>query len=210
MTTTTTRPTMTDIQTTEAELEARLASRFGDFQTKIPTDSCIVVDLMQSAIGLLVLGATNDGVCLVEFADPHRLESQITTLQRLLRFEVLRGSHPFLGQVRQELTEYLAGQRTRFEVPLMYPGSLFQRKVWTALLEIPYGETRSYEALACQVATAEAVRAVGGANGANRIAIIIPCHRVVNKDGKLGGYGGGLWRKKALLALEQRQLTFQF
>lgn len=207
---TATPPTLTEIQTTEAEMAEQFASRFGDFQRTITTDPCIVVDLMQSAIGPLVLGATNDGVCLVEFADPHRLESQVTTLQRLLPYPVRHGFHPHLEQVRHELTEYLAGQRTRFEVPLVYPGSAFQRAVWNALLEIPYGETRSYEALARQVATADAVRAVGGANGANRIAIVIPCHRVVNKGGKLGGYGGGLWRKKALLALEQQQLTFQF
>ncbi len=210
MTTLVKRLQTTELQTTEADLTSRFRARFGGFETASPTDNRIVVDLMQSAIGPLVLGATNDGVCLVEFADPHRLESQVSTLQRLMPFQVQHGNHPYLEQVRRELTEYLAGQRTRFEVPLVYPGSVFQRAVWTALLEIPYGETRSYEALAREVATAEAVRAVGGANGANRIAIVIPCHRVVNKSGKLGGYGGGLWRKKALLALEQQQLTFQF
>ena len=84
-----------------------------------------------------------------------------------------------------------------------YPGTPFQERVWNQLLRIPYGQTRSYEDLARQIDSAGSQRAVGHANGLNRIAIVIPCHRVVNKDGKLGGYGGGLWRKQFLLDLEQ-------
>src|SRR5207237_2748973 len=96
------------------------------------------------------------------------------------------------------------GTRREFHVPVTYPGSPFQRAVWEQLLRIPYGETRSYEDVARALGTAAAQRAVGRANGQNRIAILIPCHRVVNKDGRLGGYGGGLWRKQFLLELEQR------
>lgn len=194
---------------TAGTIEEWFTTLFGEPTTTPHTAHTIRVEWMESAVGPLVIGATDEGVCLVEFTDPSRMESQVTSLRRLLPYQIQRGTHPYLEQVRHELTEYFAGQRTTFEVPLVYPGSDFQRAVWKALLEIPYGETRSYEALALQVATAEAVRAVGGANGANRIAIVIPCHRVVNKSGKLGGYGGGLWRKKALLALEQQQLTFQ-
>jgi len=84
-------------------------------------------------------------------------------------------------------------------------GSEFQQKVWAALQRIPYGETRSYADVARAVGSADAIRAVGQANGMNRIAIVIPCHRVVNADGRLGGYGGGLWRKERLLALERGQ-----
>ena len=98
----------------------------------------------------------------------------------------------------------VAGSRTRFEVPLVYPGSPFQRAVWEQLLRIPYGEMRSYEDVAIAVGAPGAQRAVGRANGQNRIAILIPCHRVVNKGGKLCGYGGGLWRKQFLLDLEAR------
>jgi AraC family transcriptional regulator of adaptative response/methylated-DNA-[protein]-cysteine methyltransferase len=203
-------PTIPNTTLLDVESSAWFMSLFGEPVLTPNTVNVIRVELMESAVGPLVIGATDDGVCLVEFTDPTRMESQVTSLRRLLPYEVQHGAHPYLAQVRQELTEYFAGQRTHFEVPLVYPGSAFQRAVWDALLEIPYGETRSYESLAKQIATAEAVRAVGGANGANRIAIVIPCHRVVNKSGKLGGYGGGLWRKKALLALEQQQLTFQF
>jgi AraC family transcriptional regulator of adaptative response/methylated-DNA-[protein]-cysteine methyltransferase len=130
------------------------------------------------------------------------LETQFQALKQ--RFgAILPGNHPWLDQLRSELGEYFAGTRRKFTLPLVYPGSPFQVKVWSALLEIGYGETRSYEQLAWAVGTPRACRAVGHANGQNRIAIVIPCHRVVNKDGKLGGYGGGLWRKQLLLNLER-------
>src|SRR5204863_8553507 len=100
-----------------------------------------------------------------------------------------------------------AGRRRTFDVPLVYPGSQFQMSVWRQLLAIPYGETRSYEDIAITVGAPAGCRAVGLANGRNRIAIVIPCHRVVNKGGKLGGYGGGLWRKQFLLDLERKENT---
>jgi AraC family transcriptional regulator of adaptative response/methylated-DNA-[protein]-cysteine methyltransferase len=102
-----------------------------------------------------------------------------------------------------ELASYFSGSSRSFSVPLTYPGTEFQRRVWEQLLAIPYGETRSYEELAVAVGKPKAVRAVGRANGLNRISILIPCHRVVNKDGELGGYGGGLRRKQYLLDLER-------
>ena len=105
--------------------------------------------------------------------------------------------------MRTELAEYFAGTRQSFTVPLDAPGTPFEERVWQALNRIPYGETRSYEDIAREVATPAAVRAVGRANGMNRIAIVIPCHRVLNKSGELGGYGGGLWRKRRLLDLER-------
>jgi AraC family transcriptional regulator of adaptative response/methylated-DNA-[protein]-cysteine methyltransferase len=100
------------------------------------------------------------------------------------------------------MSEYFAGTRTDFDLPLAAPGTEFQVRVWNALRAIPYGETVSYEALAARVGAPGAVRAVGTANGCNRIAIVIPCHRVVRKNGETGGYGGGRWRKVALLDLE--------
>jgi AraC family transcriptional regulator of adaptative response/methylated-DNA-[protein]-cysteine methyltransferase len=116
---------------------------------------------------------------------------------------VVPGDSPLFDQLRAEMTEYFAGSRRAFTLPLVAPGTPFQERVWTALLRIPHGETCSYEELARRVGAAGAQRAVGRANGLNRIAILIPCHRVVNKDGKLGGYGGLLWRKAALLHLER-------
>jgi AraC family transcriptional regulator of adaptative response/methylated-DNA-[protein]-cysteine methyltransferase len=132
------------------------------------------------------------------------LETQFATLRRRFDCAIVPGKHAHLEQLQAELDEYFSGTRTVFEVPLVYPGSPFQRRVWDGLLQIPYGETRSYEALARDIGCAGAQRAVGHANGQNRIGIVIPCHRVVNKDGRLGGYGGGLWRKQFLLDLERR------
>ena len=103
-----------------------------------------------------------------------------------------------------ELERYFVGTLTDFTVPLVFRGTPFEERVWRALVRIPYGETMSYAQLAAHVDAPGAQRAVGRANGMNRISIVLPCHRVVNADGKLGGYGGGLWRKHWLLALEKR------
>ena len=109
-----------------------------------------------------------------------------------------------LAAAARQLTEYFAGQRTEFDLPLEMAGTDFQRRVWAALREIPYGETVSYGELASGLGKASASRAVGLANGKNPFAVVVPCHRVVGSDGSLTGYGGGLDRKRFLLALEQR------
>lgn len=171
---------------------------------KIHRAECIYTTLMKSPLGALVAGASSDGICLLEFNDPERLEGQLTALKRVFGCPVLPGNLPHLEKLRQELNEYFLGKRQVFTLPLLFPGSQFQLKVWSALQQIPYGKTCSYEEIARQIGTARAARAVGTANGQNRIAIVIPCHRLVNKNGKLGGYGGGLWRKRLLLELEQR------
>jgi methylated-DNA-[protein]-cysteine S-methyltransferase len=114
---------------------------------------------------------------------------------------------PAFARVVQELEEYFAGRRERFELPLAFGGTGFQREVWKALLAIPYGETVSYTQLAERIGRPRAVRAVGAANGANPIPIIVPCHRVIGRDGSLTGFGGGLPLKRRLLELESRQKT---
>jgi len=167
----------------------------------------VTLDWIESPLGRLVAGATDTGVCLLEFSDPGRLDAQIGTLERRLGCAVTQGEHPLLPQLGAELAEYFAGERRTFSVPLHYPGTEFQVRVWTALRAIPYGQTTSYEALAATVSRPGAQRAVGKANGDNRIAIVIPCHRVVRKDGTLCGYGGGLWRKRRLLELERGLTT---
>ena len=106
----------------------------------------------------------------------------------------------------KELKSYFQGKLREFSVTPVMRGTPFQEKVWKQLLKIPYGKTRSYEQIAKAVGRPQAQRAVGTANGQNRMAILIPCHRVVNKSGSLGGYGGGLWRKRRLLTLEQGEL----
>lgn len=165
---------------------------------------CVVTGWVESPVGPLLIGATSAGICLLEFTDRRALETQLAVLRKRFACAIVPGKHDYLERLRDELSRYFAGTLTDFTVPLHYPGSPFQRAVWDSLLRIPYGQTCSYEALAREVGAAGAQRAVGRANGQNRIAIVIPCHRVVNKSGQLGGYGGGLWRKQILLDLERR------
>ena len=116
------------------------------------------------------------------------------------------GEHRYLDQTRDELDEYFAGNREEFTIPLVIDGTPFQESVWRELLKIPFGKTTSYEQIAVRVGKAGAARAVGRANGDNRMAIIVPCHRVIGADGSLTGYGGGQRRKRWLLDHEQRGL----
>ena len=167
---------------------------------------CIVVAWIESPIGPLVTGASGEGVCLLEFTDRRRLELQLATVRRRFDRPIVPGESGHLEQLHAELAEYFAGARQRFEVPVTAPGSPFQERVWRLLREIPYGETRSYEDLARALGSPGAARAVGRANGFNRVSIVLPCHRVVTKHGELGGYGGGVWRKRYLLDLEQAAL----
>lgn len=112
--------------------------------------------------------------------------------------------HPILLETQKQLTEYFAGKRQQFDLPLDFEGTEFQQKVWQALLTIPFGETRSYRGIAEQIGNVKAVRAVGAANGKNPISIIAPCHRVVGTNGKLVGFAGGLDNKDILLRLEKQ------
>ena len=116
---------------------------------------------------------------------------------------IVPGENQHIKKLRNELNDYFCGSLKRFSVPLLYPGTPFQQRVWKELLRIPHGKTVSYEEIARRIGSPTGQRAVGHANGLNRIAIVIPCHRVVNKNGDLGGYGGGLHRKQKLLDLEQ-------
>ncbi|MEZ4302406.1 MAG: methylated-DNA--[protein]-cysteine S-methyltransferase [Polyangiaceae bacterium] len=179
------------------------ARAFGASPGKRPSREEVFVTRLDSPLGPLVAGATDAGVCLLEFTDRRMLEKQLRTVGRLFGGPVVPRENRHLETLRAELTAYFAGKLQRPSVPLQYPGTPFQKRVWDELLRIPYGQTRSYEEMARLVGAPRAVRAVGTANGMNRIAILIPCHRVVNKDGRLGGYGGGLRRKERLLALER-------
>jgi len=157
--------------------------------------------LVETPIGPLVAGATDDALCLLEYPDRRMMETQLETLRRRFARPLAPGESPLFPEVRAQLKEYFAGRRRDFDLPLDYPGSPFQRRVWDALRHIPYGETRTYAELARELGAPGAARAVGRANGANRLAIVIPCHRVTGGGGP-GGYGGGLWRKLRLLELE--------
>jgi AraC family transcriptional regulator of adaptative response/methylated-DNA-[protein]-cysteine methyltransferase len=166
----------------------------------------IAIDWMPSPVGPLLLGATDSAVVLVEFASIDQLDAQFARLRKQFgRPFAQRGDHPLLRRLEDQLVEYFAGARRKFDLPLEYRGSAFQERVWSALRDIPYGETCSYGFIARKLGDPKAMRAVGLANGQNPLAIVIPCHRVVNSSGDLGGYGGGRWRKQVLLDLERGQ-----
>ncbi len=165
----------------------------------------ITVTRILSPLGPLFAGATDEGICLLEFSDRRMLETQIKRLRTYLSAEFVPGKNKYFKDLDLQLNEYFDGKRQDFDLPLVIPGTEFQKKAWSSLQEIPYGETRTYSEQAKAVGNKKAVRAVARANGDNRIGIIIPCHRVIAADGTLAGYGGGLWRKKYLLDLEQKK-----
>lgn len=147
----------------------------------------------------MTAAATDRGICLLEFGPPERLATEQTDLERLLEEPCHDADHPLLDRLDQELQAYFKGTLTNFTVPLDTPGTDWQRRVWDALLRIPFGTTTTYGRLAEQLGNPGGSRAVGLANGQNRVSILIPCHRVIASDGTLHGYGGGLDRKRALL-----------
>jgi AraC family transcriptional regulator of adaptative response/methylated-DNA-[protein]-cysteine methyltransferase len=175
---------------------------FGRPPGRVAEAQWVRVTWMDTPLGPMIAGATDAGLCLLEFTDRRMLETQLAALRRRFGAALVPAGHLHLDATRRELGEYFAGARRVFTVPLDLRGTPFEERVWRALVEIPFGETRAYEAIAREVGSPAAVRAVGRANGMNRIAIVVPCHRVVNKSGALGGYGGGLWRKRRLLHLE--------
>jgi AraC family transcriptional regulator of adaptative response/methylated-DNA-[protein]-cysteine methyltransferase len=160
-----------------------------------------------TSLGPMLAGATDEGVCLLEFIDRRMLETQIKRLSKRLRARFTPGINPHLVQLQQELDQYFSGARKQFSVPLAASGTEFQQKAWRILRRIPYGKTISYKEQAVMLRSSRSVRAVARANGDNMIAILIPCHRVIGSDGNLTGYGGGLWRKKYLLDLERKNST---
>lgn len=163
----------------------------------------IVATLLPSPLGPLLAAATEAGLCMLEFADRKKLPAQAEDLTRWFGRPVVPGTNPHIARMARELEEYFAGDRRGFETPLVLRGTEFQELVWGELLRIPYGDTISYEELATRIGRPGAQRAVGLANGRNRIPIVVPCHRVIQKNGQLRGYGGGLWRKQYLLDLER-------
>jgi methylated-DNA-[protein]-cysteine S-methyltransferase len=157
-----------------------------------------VYKLMDSPVGRLTLVATGEGLAAILWENdrPGRVQ---------LHIEAEDNAHPVLVETERQLTEYFAGARQEFALTLDVAGTAFQRKVWNALLTIPYGETRSYGQIATQIGSRDAVRAVGAANGRNPVSIIAPCHRVIGASGELTGFAGGLDVKARLLALERAQ-----
>jgi len=150
----------------------------------------------------MLAGASTQGICLFEFVDETRLTMQLSRLKKKSGAKVIAGHSPLFEQLNIQVQEYFAGQRKKFDLPLHMIGTDFQIRVWQALLTIPYGKTVSYQHQAQVINNPKAVRAVAKTNGDNRIALLIPCHRVIGKNGNMTGYGGEVWRKEYLLNLE--------
>ncbi|MFY0651253.1 MAG: methylated-DNA--[protein]-cysteine S-methyltransferase [Cyclobacteriaceae bacterium] len=167
----------------------------------------ITVTRIPTPLGPMLAGATDEGLCLLEFTDRRMLETQIERLRKYLKAELVPGKSELFESLQKQLSEYFEGKRKAFDIPLVFPGSEFQKKVWKVLCDITYGETRSYKEQAFAVGNLKAIRAVAKANGDNRIAIIIPCHRVVGSNGEMVGYGGGVWRKQWMLELERQHFN---
>lgn len=164
--------------------------------------TAVSFEMIDTPVGSM-LAVGDDALRALEFSDAVTTDRQLARLRRRVG-SLAAGSNELLRETARQLRAYFAGDLREFDVPLAPAGSEFQRAVWAALLEIPYGFTRSYGEQARRLGRADAARAVGAANGDNPIAIIIPCHRVIGSDGSLTGYGGGLWRKRWLLDHESR------
>ena len=165
---------------------------------------------IETPIGKMLACANSDGVCLLEFLDREDLSKQQEHLKGFLQAGIIEGENSHLLTLEKQLSEYFEKQRTVFEIPIVLTGTPFQERVWMALQEIPFGKTMTYQSLTNQLGNPKAIRAVAGANGANKMAIIIPCHRVVGSDGSMTGYAGGIWRKQWLLEHESEQISLDF
>ena len=165
------------------------------------------VTRIETTLGPMLAGASDAGICLLEFVDRRMIETQLERIKRLFGARLVPGTSPHFDRLAAELERYFAGRLFDFEVPLDLRGTDFQKRVWSVLRTIAYGRTRSYAEQARVLGDPKAIRAVARANGDNRIAIVVPCHRVVGADGSLTGYGGGLWRKQWLLDHERQHLA---
>ncbi len=163
----------------------------------------ISIKQVDSPLGVLIACAGDDGIYLVEFDEGRALEPELEKLERELNARIQPGDNEHLAKLAEELKGYFAGSLKEFSVPLVLTGTSFQQSVWAKLQEIPYGKTRTYLQQANALGNPAAIRAVAHANGQNKIAILVPCHRVIGSDGQLTGYAGGLWRKRFLLDLEK-------
>lgn len=164
----------------------------------------IVLKYIETPLGTMRMGATDKGICLFDFVDRQRMDTIMDRVVAMRGGPYMEGEHPLFEVLETEIGEYFAGTRKTFDVPVDMVGSPFQVRVWEALLEVPYGETRTYKQQTERLGDEKAIRAVANANGSNGIAILVPCHRIIGTNGSLTGYGGGIQRKQALLMLERQ------
>ena len=167
----------------------------------------INIQYYKTKIGELILGSFNENLCLLDFRYRKMRWTVDNRIKIGLKADFLEQNDETLTEAKKQIDEYLSGNRKVFDIPLLTIGTNFQKSVWNALMTIPYGSTSTYSQLAEDIDNPKAVRAVASANGANAIALAIPCHRIIESNGNLGGYGGGLAVKKRLLELENYKET---
>jgi AraC family transcriptional regulator of adaptative response/methylated-DNA-[protein]-cysteine methyltransferase len=165
----------------------------------------LFIEWLETPMGRMIAIADDAALYLLEFTNRKNMRRQFDRLRRVQSRAILPGRTPITERIESELKAYFAGELSQFETPLATSGTDFQRQTWDALQKIPHGETRSYAQLAEMINKPAAIRAVASANANNGLALIIPCHRVIAKDGRLGGYAGGIARKQQLLDLEAKE-----
>lgn len=164
----------------------------------------IKIQHFASPFGEMILGAYNEQLCMCDWRYRKMRTAIDNRLKKSLNAQYVEEKSDVVDLAISQLNEYFNGTRKEFEIPLLLVGSDFQKTVWKALLEVPYGSIETYAALSKRINNIPAIRAVATANGANAISIIVPCHRIIGSDGKLIGYAGGLKAKKELLELESK------
>ena len=162
----------------------------------------IQVSYFKTPIGELILGSFENKLCLADWRYRKMRDSVDNRIKKGLKTGFEEGGSDVIEKTISQLSEYFEKERTQFDIPLLLVGTDFQKQVWNALVEIPFGKTESYLELSKTLGNEKAIRAVATANGANAISIIVPCHRIIGYDGSLTGYAGGLPAKKKLLELE--------
>lgn len=175
---------------------------------KLNHDNLLKAAWLDTPLGPMIAMANDDALYLLEFVDRRGLEREVERLRKKLNCAIIPGETKVIISIQKELKAYFEGKLTEFKTPLFLLGSSFQKEVWEALKKIPYGETRSYGEQAKIIGKSSAFRAVANANGANQIAIVIPCHRIINTNGNLGGYGGGIARKQWLIDHEKKYAKY--
>ena len=164
----------------------------------------IHIQLHRTEIGEVVLGSFCGRLCLLGFRGRETRRTVDDRIKKALNAESVEHDDEVLEKTGRQLDEYFEGLRRKFDIPVLMVGTDFQRRVWKALMKVPYGVTATYGQIAEDIGSPKAVRAVGNANSANPVSIIVPCHRIIGSNGELVGYGGGLSVKRRLLKLEQR------
>lgn len=164
----------------------------------------LFVTRFETPLGEITACSTDKGICLLEFSDRETLDYELEEIARKQHIEIGFDNNFILTELKKQMIEYFDGSRMEFTLPLHLIGTDFQKKVWNYLISIPYGFTKSYSDQAKELEMIPAIRAIAHANGANKIAIIVPCHRVLGKNGRLTGYRGGVERKRKLILHEQR------